>query len=88
MDGVATAIDRTGGEQQTTFEGRFLGFKDRRTKKAALCPLPNKVATKGKKNLTPESYLERKDHYNKHMKKGAIHMSDSSPGLLKLRSQR
>ena len=82
LDGVTTGIDRT-SPAKTVFQGRFLGFKGRKTKKSAWVPLAPRTARKGRKNLTPERFDESIGPYTAKMGSGTLHMSDSSPGLLK-----
>ena len=82
LDTAAVGADRrVAGE--TTFKGRLAVYKDRRTKAIAWSALPDKTAVKGKRNLGPESFEEMQPSYLKHMRDGAIHMSDGSPAVLK-----
>ena len=82
MDTAASDKDRT-KKGETTFKGRLSVFKSRKTKQYSYAPLPKKTATKGKRNLTPETFEEIWPHYDKTMHDGAIHMSDGSPAFVK-----
>ena len=82
VDTAASGVDRT-KKGQTTFKGRLLVAKSRKTKERAFAILPDKVSIKGKKSLTPESFSEVNKPIKKHIKKGAIVMSDGSTAIAK-----
>ena len=83
IDGVSTGVDRT-VDDQTTFKGRFVLYKERASKNTAWVPIPDKVAKKGKKNLGPEHYeTDLKSHYTSKMLDGSLHSSDAGTALKK-----
>ena len=86
LDTGSSCADRT-VDNQTTFKGRFFVAKDRRTRRLSWQALPDRTATKGKKNLTPETKKECGPAYDK-IKDGAFPMSDGSPALVALGKDR
>jgi len=83
IDGVSTGADRT-VDDQTTFKGRFVLYKERASKNTAWVPIPDKIAKKGKKNLGPEHYeTDLKSHYTSKMLDGSLHSSDAGTALKK-----
>jgi hypothetical protein len=81
FDTVATIADRS-SKRKTVHLGRFMAFKERKSKKFCLIPLAGRTVKKGQ-NLPPERYDEVSQHMKKKLLEGSIAMSDSSPSFKK-----